>query len=188
MYEKTKLTFETYQTEEHGYKQTHVVIREMYEERVEEALEGTVDNKAGYGTMYHAEQAAKRYRLMQETGHEVFYNRMYHGLVVHLRWQHYDIVDGVQTYCRVTYDDLGETFAQLESAMAMVKKLAKGVANRIDKDSNVKFVKINPDHYLDRPENLLEHLRGMKQMVQIERDATNWLWVRKLRSTRKAAA
>lgn len=170
MYDKTQLTYETYQTHSHGYGQTHVVVREMYVEDTAAHLEGTVDNKAGYGTVSAAEQQGRRFRAMLEAGHEVHFDHTTCGLVVHLRWQHYEVVDGRQTYCSVTYEDMGRSFGQHEKAMKFLRELGR----RVQKTRGQHRGHVT-DHDFSTPQVVLEVLASMRKMTAVRRDFDAWV-------------
>jgi len=183
MFNKTRLTYSTYTTASHGYTQTHVVIREMYEEDTLKHLEDTVDNKAGYTTMAYAEAAGRRYQAMLDMGHEVHYSTSTYGLEIHLRWQHYELeADGTQTYCDAAYDSLGRTFGQIEEGMRFLRKIGRAIektkATRRNQEATFKSdVRAVSSHTFDRPEDMLAALARMKKSAQVQLDRSTEAWV-----------
>jgi hypothetical protein len=173
MYDKTQITYETYQSESHGYRFTHVVIREMYVEDTAAHLEGTVDNKSGYGSMAYAEQAGRRFGAMLDGGHTSYFDHTTSGLHVHLKWQHFEFVDGEQTYCSVAYEELGRSFGQIEKAMRFLRTLGR----RVEKDTCGEARGRVTDHSLSRPEDVLRVLARMKKTAQVRFDRAFEAWV-----------
>lgn len=167
MYDKTQLTYETYQSEAHGYQFTHVVVRDMYVEDVEEHLERTVDNKAGYGTMAIAEKEGRRFQAMLDAGHDRYFEHKTYGRTIHLKWQHYERdEDGRQRYCSVAYEDLGRSFGQIENAMRFLRV----VGRRVQKDWGGDPRGTVTDHNFKTPQEVLRVLARMKKTAQVRYD------------------
>lgn len=174
MRDKIQLTYETYETSEHGFTQTHVVVREMYVEDTRRHLEGTVDNKAGYQSQHYADQAARRFEAMLEQGHEVYFDHAFSSLEVHLRWQHYDKdEEGRQMYCEVCFENLGRSFRQIEDAMKFLRKIGR----RIEKARYGEARGPVGSHTFKTPDDVLAVLARMKTSVQIRRDRGLEAWV-----------
>jgi hypothetical protein len=173
MYDKTQITFEVFKSLRHGYEHTHLVIREMYVEDTATHLEGTVDNKAGYGSPAYAQAAARKFQSLLDAGHTQYFDHTSSGLVPHLRWQHFEIVEGKRTYCAVAYDDLGRSFGQIEKALGFLRKLAR----RIEKVRYGEIRGSNTDNFLSDPEEVLSVLGRMKKATKVRLDSTSNLWV-----------
>jgi hypothetical protein len=180
MYDKTTLTFETYETESHGYRQTHVVIRRMYLEDTASHLEGAIDNKAGYGTLEAAKGQELRFRRMLEAGHRSFFDSCTSGLLVHVRWQHYRGSDGTLDYCEPAYDELGRTLGQIEEGLRFLKMIGRKIERakarrRSELAMHPSDVRPVSNHTFGCPEDLLEALGRAKGFVQIRRDFDGWV-------------
>lgn len=191
---ETQLTYATYETHEHGYTKTHVVVREMYKEETAEALEGTVDNKAGYGTEQAAVLQGHRFQAVLDAGHETHYSSTCMGLDVHLVWQHYQKdEDGTQLYCDVSYQHLGRSFNRIQEAMRFLQNVGRSIerAKAARHNENATFqsgVRKVANHTFDRPEDLLAALRRMKKSVQVTHDRALETWVRADQTTNPKAA
>jgi hypothetical protein len=180
MYNKTAITYETFETESHGYRQTHVVIRRMYLEDTAAHLEGAIDNKAGYGTIEAAKQQERRFRQMLEAGHTTFFDSCTSGLVVHVRWQHYLRSDGTLDYCEPAYDDLGRSLGLIEEGLKFLKTIGRKIERakakrRSEKAPCPSDVRPVSNHTFACPEDLLEALGRTKDFVQIRRDFDGWV-------------
>lgn len=176
MYNNTQLTYQTYETESHGYRMTHVVIREMYREDTEKHLEGTVDNKAGYGTPEAAVLMGRRYQAMLDAGHPVHFDCTTSGLNIHLRWQHFEKdADGTQQYCDVAYEDLGRSLGQIKEAMKFLQKIGRSIekikaARRNEKATFKSDPRDVSNHTFDRPEDVMLALGRMRKTAQVRYD------------------
>jgi hypothetical protein len=180
MYDKTALTYETYETEIHGYRMTHVVVRRMYQEDVAVHLAGTVDNKAGYGTLEAAKQQARRFQSMLDASHTTYFDPTLSGLQVHLRWQHYHGSDGTLDYCEPVYQDLGRALGQIEEGIKFLKDIGRRIEKirakrRSEESPYPSDVRPVSNHTFSRPQDLLEALARMKGTLQVRRDFDGWV-------------
>lgn len=178
---KTALTYETYRTQTHGYDHTHVVVRLMYVEDTAERLEGTVDNKDGYGSPEAAARMGETLQAMLDAGHKVHFEPTIRGLHVHVRWQHY-YGGGELDYCEPAYEDLGRSLGQIDEGMKFLKKIGRRIekarATRRDREA---VYKSGPrpvsNHTFSRPEDFLAALARMKESFEVRRDPAYHAWV-----------
>jgi hypothetical protein len=179
MYDKTALTYETYETETHGYRMTHVVVRRMYQEDVAVHLAGTVDNKAGYGTLEAAKQQARRFQSMLDANHTTYFDTTLSGLQVHVRWQHYYGSDGILDYCEPAYEDLGRSLSQIEEGLKFLKDIGRRIekirAKRSEKTPYPHHLQPVSNHTFSCPQEMLEALAHMKETMQVRRDFDGWV-------------
>jgi len=183
MRDNTALTFETFQDRRHNYDFTHVVVRTMYRINTRAALEGTVDNKAGYGT----EDAARRQGLLFQTlldlGHEEHFDVCtFADLSIHLEWQHYHPADGGEMgYCDPHFEDLGRGFKDIEAAMKFLKRLGGSIERqRVRQATEAGYqpsLRSVSSYSFESPQRVLGALGRMKGSVQIQRLPGNHVWV-----------
>jgi len=173
----TRLTYEVYETEQHGYKFTHVVVRTMYENDTRKRLEGTVDNKDGYGTEGAARKMGRLYGRLLEEGHEVYYDTMsYGGLHVHLEWQHYDGGTDDPRYCEPTYRELGRRLEQIEEGLRFLRKIGRRIERREARLRHPHYRNKATNRTFRRPEDVIRALYWMKETVQVEQVEEETLW------------
>ena len=131
MREKTAITFETFQDQSHDrqYKFTHVVIRTMYRMNTRESLEGTVDNKAGYGSDEACRRQGILYQDLLNLGHAEHFDVCTFGdLDIHIVYQHYFPEDGGEMdYCRPRFESTGEGFRQMGVGLKLLGRIGRGV-------------------------------------------------------------
>lgn len=181
MLDKTAFTFETFQTQRSGYDHTHVVIRQMHVENTAECLEGTVDNKAGYGSLDACAREANRFRALLEAGHKTFFDTMLNGLSIHIRWQHYT-GGGTLDYCGPEYEELGKSLGQIERGLKFLKKVGRTIERARAAERSKEYgydAPVRPvsnDTFL-RPNGLIAALARTKGMFQVRRSRSLDSWV-----------
>lgn len=180
MLDKTTITFETFKTQRSGYDHTHVVIRHMYVEDTEERLEGTVDNKAGYGSLDACARERVRFQRLLEAGHKTFFDHMSGGLYVHIRWQHYT-GGGTLDYCEPDYEELGKSLGQIEEGLKFLKKVGRTIerarAAQRRKEYGYDALRAVSNNTFSRPEDLIAALAKTKGVLQIRRSQSLDSWV-----------
>lgn len=158
-----KIVYEVFETSEHGYRHTHLVIREMYEESLEQLMAACVDNKAGYRSVEIAQRMSRQFREMLDQGYRVRYDSSPYGLYIHLSWQHYKGgPEGALEYCEPRYESLGGSYRLIHKGMAFLTKLGRRVERSREggRVSNRSF---------EKPEPLLEILARDKKIAQVRR-------------------
>lgn len=100
---KLPITFEVVRSNEHGYEQHKLHISVGFHFcNTKKQLEGTVDNKDGYGDREAAARMGRTFQALLDTGHETFYDWSYGSHQMTIRYQVYAKIDGGDhfEYCR----------------------------------------------------------------------------------------
>ena len=170
------LVFRTWTETSNGYTKTHVWISKYYRENVAATLEGTIDNKAGYGSDDGAAYWARACERMSAAGIETYYNSS-----VGLRWmsvtiscQHYGMPgeDGKQQYCGPRME-MGTNMAEALGVLALLQEIGRPVEaakrRRYMKERGYApgRCKVDDDTFCD-PNDLLAVLRRRKDAVEVE--------------------
>lgn len=183
MRDKTALTFETYDNASNGYSFTHVVVRTMYRVNTRDALEGTVDNKAGYGDMDAARRQAARFQNLLDLGHEEHFDVCtFASPNIHIEYMHYFPADGGERdYCAPRFEDLGRGFSEIEAGMKFLKRLGGYVERQRLREATEAVYQPHlrnvSNNSFANPQRVLEALGRMKESVQVQRLPGDHLWV-----------
>lgn len=173
MRDQTTLTFETFENSKHNYDFTHVVIRTMYRINTREALAGTVDNKAGYGSEDACRRQAVRFQKLLDLGHEEHFDVCtFRTPDIHIEYQHYFPTDGgPMGYCEPRFVDLGRGFSQIEEGMKFLKRLGGHIERqRVREATETAYqpsLRRVSSHTFENPQRVLQALGRMKGSVQV---------------------
>ncbi len=167
--EKSELVFCVWtDSSDRGYPQTYVRIWRAYRENVAEVREGTVGNKAGYGSDDGARYWLGACEKLEEGGHEIVYrSSSCYGPEIKIRWQHFEGTG----FCAPDFENLGRGYSEIKLAMATIEKIGR----RIEKLSLVERRREYEHASLrevrtatfDNPHDLVAALRAMK-VVEVE--------------------
>lgn len=145
-----------------GYRHTIIIIREMLEEDLQSVLEGTIGNKAGYGTMEAANAIQQDCQVLLDQGHTRVFSFWPGDLLnVRLQWQHFN----ENEYCEVRFEDLGRSFTAIKKGIAFLEKIGRKIEReRVKKNGDPSWIKIkvNSYHTFARPETLVEMCKKKK--------------------------
>lgn len=178
------LTFETFQNSRHGYDFTHVVIRTMRAVDTAEALENTVDNKAGYGNLEVAKREGLKFKALLAAGYPEHYDTTcFDEVYVHIEWQHYRPMDcgsnDPHDYCEPTFVDMGRNFRRMERGMKFLRRLGKAVERERVRENTESAYKpsLRPvsQHSFASPDRVLGALGRMKGSVQVCQQGHVWV-------------
>lgn len=184
MQDKPTLTFETFQDSRHGYDFTHVVIRTMRPVNTAEALDGTVDNKAGYGNLDAARREGLKFQALLDAGYPEHYDMCIgNELYVHIEWQHYRPMkagsNDPHEYCEPTFVDIGRNFGRMERGMKFLKKLGKAIERERVREATESAYQPNlrpvSNHSFASPERVLGALGRMRGSVQVKQ--RDYVWI-----------
>lgn len=187
MYDNHKMGFETRTYNAHGYMHTSVILMKLCEIRTLEKLEGTVDNRAGYGTQEACDRVAAKCRQMLSEGCDVHYEMAIGGPgAAVIEWQHFkdptnpDSVD----YCSARFAEMGSSFGDIEKNMNLLRK----VGRKIKKDNGLTHDGSVASHVtFSSPERVLGSLRRMSSMVEVVLHGNLWIPVTALKAEEVAA-
>lgn len=122
---KRVITCEISKSCEFRYEKTHVMLRSASEYSLTEALEGTVDNKAGYGTAEAAARMGEKFKAAIDEGHTLYYDCLFVGDVwIRATWQHFEVVDGRQTYCSPGFE-ISHAYDGIVASAALLRRIGR---------------------------------------------------------------
>jgi hypothetical protein len=115
-------------TDSSGYVHTVISINYCYVEKLTDLLEGTVDNKAGYGDAESAVAIGVELQGLLDEGYKTRLTTSMSGLNIRLSYLHYN--DG---YCEPNVS-VGENFGVMENGMKFLKRLGRFMGRNTTRD------------------------------------------------------
>jgi len=97
-------------------------------EHIQSLIEGTIENKAGYGSPEAAESMGLWFLTLQREGHRVLFDPAdpwTGGMSISIQWQHYTSSEGEASYCDPRFMDVGRNYGDIQKTAAFLKKVAK---------------------------------------------------------------
>lgn len=109
---------------EGGYPVTYIRVFVSQARSFKELVEGTVDNKDGYGSLDVARDLHKRFENAIERGWTHAVDHYHSKYWVTFRWQHYKAGEKPQQYCEVDID-IGNKYNELQDNLKFMQKIVK---------------------------------------------------------------
>jgi hypothetical protein len=144
-----------------GYRTLDLEISEMLPESINKKIEGTIDNKAGYGTPQAAEQLEIWFNYLKDLGHKVVFESQWAHSSLTIRYQEHE-----DSYCSAQVKNIGRgSYDNIQSAAKILKKIGKRVA-QIDAERKGQDTRVNSQDLgnwiLDNPTRVIDALESFK--------------------------
>lgn len=157
------LTFSVTQYVEHNHDFTRITIQDRRVANVQEVLEGTIGNRAGYGTDAAAAKVGQNMRDLLARGVTHYYEHAYSTRInLKIESQHY----GSDCFCAPRLC-VGESLSQVQKNLAFLKRLGRSIERARARSfgrSNASDVR---DATFETPNDViaaLERMRGTKRV------------------------
>lgn len=156
---KTKIAF-TWRnyTSSTGYDFTTFRIFTVRPVELAKRLAGTVDNRAGYGSLDAAQRVARHCQTLIDQGHtHTWEHPTFDAPCVNIEWQHYPTAEGLD-YCEPSFS-LGRQWDRIEGARKLLHMLGRRIAKVIDRE--------NGRQCFGSPEQVAKHLHAMRDVMEV---------------------
>jgi hypothetical protein len=164
-----------------GYRTLDLEISEMFPESINKKIEGTIDNKAGYGTPQAAEQLGVWFNYLRDLGHKVLFEPQWAHSSFTIRYQECHSAEYGDSYCSARIEDIGRgSYINIQNAAKLLRKIGKKVA-KIDAERRGQDPRVDSrdlgNWILDNPTRVINALESFKaRRVELCR-GTNLSWV-----------